>query len=192
MPCLHLLRRLHRPDSVFKLFAPRVEQARQACQRRGQDADRHLQRADDHAEYSTAQQVVRRQSGQLLDFSGVDALVAQQGGLQQERAIDARVVLQRFGRRDRVGAEGDRRRADEVGDDAVRPVRSAAKRASVFLATTYSTPSRSQAPAQVLQLGNAQAAVLGEHGDLGVAELLGKLVDGRIFVGSGADCGSWP
>ena len=105
----------------FKLHAARLEQARQTGQRRGQHADCPLQRADDHAEDAPAQHIGRRQAGQLLDLFRVDAPVAQQGRLQDERAIDARVVLQRLGRGDRVGAEGDRRRPDQVGDDAGAP-----------------------------------------------------------------------
>ena len=91
--------------------------------------------------------------------------------------------MQRLGGGYRVSAEGDGGRADQVVDDASAAAALGGEAGQRVLGDDVVHSEWSQPTAQILQLGHAEPAVLGEYGDLSAAETSGKVVDGRILFG---------
>src|SRR5947209_426283 len=165
----------------------RLEHARQARQRGAQHGHHALQRTDDHAEDPASKLMGRGQAGELLDLPERQVSVPGETRLQDENTIGACVVLEGLGGGDRVGAKGDGGRALQVVDDAGAAGALGGKSGQGVLGDDVLDAQRAEAPAEVLQIGDRQAAVLGQNGNLRRGQSFSELVDRRALIASRAN-----
>jgi hypothetical protein len=156
-----------------------VEHADEVAHRRRKDAD-HLERAGENADELGAQDIRRRQLGELLDLITADRRAVEDASPDDEHTAGARDIAERLRDGDGIAVrleEGDRRGTVEQGQERIRTGSLGGTPGERVLDDTEACAVLKQLRAELVDLRHGEAAVVRDEQVVRVPQPIRQLRD---------------